>query len=134
MVDAVLKETIKVWPQVSKTLKVPHSYVEYQTAVKMLDELIDQVKDDENHLLTSLLEILAVIIDEYENEHYPIPEGEPRECLSLLMEEHGVHQKDLPEIGSQGVVSEILSGKRKLNTRQIKALSQRFNVSTAVFI
>jgi HTH-type transcriptional regulator / antitoxin HigA len=50
------------------------------------------------------------------------------------MEEHGLKQADLPEIGSQGVLSEILSGKRQLNARQIKLLSKRFKVSTAVFI
>jgi HTH-type transcriptional regulator/antitoxin HigA len=43
-------------------------------------------------------------------------------------------QKDLPELGSQGVVSEILSGKRELNLRQIKALSKRFNVPVSVFV
>jgi HTH-type transcriptional regulator/antitoxin HigA len=50
------------------------------------------------------------------------------------MEEHGLKQLDLSEIGSQGVVSEILSGKRQLNIRQIKILSKRFKVSPAVFI
>jgi HTH-type transcriptional regulator/antitoxin HigA len=50
------------------------------------------------------------------------------------MEEHDLRQSDLPEIGSQGVVSEILSGKRELNVRQIKELAQRFQVSPAVFI
>jgi len=49
-------------------------------------------------------------------------------------EEHHLKQSDLSEIGSQGVVSEILSGKRQLNTRQIKLLSARFHVSSAVFI
>jgi HTH-type transcriptional regulator/antitoxin HigA len=43
-------------------------------------------------------------------------------------------QNDLPEIGSQGVVSEILNGKRELNTRQIQALSRRFGVSSAAFL
>lgn len=50
-----------------------------------------------------------------------------------LMEEHGLTQSDLPEIGSQGVVSELLRAKRELNVRQIRALSQRFSVSPAVF-
>jgi HTH-type transcriptional regulator/antitoxin HigA len=49
------------------------------------------------------------------------------------MNEHGLRQSDLPEIGSQGVVSEILSGKRELNTRQIRVLAARFSVSPAVF-
>jgi len=51
-----------------------------------------------------------------------------------IIQEHGVRQGDLPEIGSQGVVSEILSGKRSLNTRQVKALGLRFGVSPVVFI
>jgi HTH-type transcriptional regulator/antitoxin HigA len=50
------------------------------------------------------------------------------------MSEHDLRQTDLPEIGSQGVVSEVLTGKRELNTRQIKRLAKRFNVSPAVFI
>ena len=50
------------------------------------------------------------------------------------MEEHGLKQADLPEIGSQGIVSEVLSGKRELNVRQIRALAKRFHVSPAVFI
>jgi HTH-type transcriptional regulator/antitoxin HigA len=50
------------------------------------------------------------------------------------MVEHGFKQSDLTEIGSQGVVSEILSGKRQLNIRQVKMLSKRFGVSPGVFI
>ena len=51
-----------------------------------------------------------------------------------IMDEHGLTQSDLPEVGSQGVVSDILRGKRDLNIRQIRALAQRFHVSPAVFI
>ncbi len=54
--------------------------------------------------------------------------------IRFLMEQHGLTQSDLPEIGTQGVVSEILRGKRELNVRQIKALSGRFNVPSSVFI
>jgi HTH-type transcriptional regulator/antitoxin HigA len=50
------------------------------------------------------------------------------------MEEHGLTQSDLPEVGSQGVVSDILRGKRELNVRQIRTLATRFHVSPAVFI
>ncbi len=53
--------------------------------------------------------------------------------LKFLMQEHNLTQSDLPEVGSQGVVSEILRGRRELNTRQIKALSKRFGVSPAAF-
>ena len=60
--------------------------------------------------------------------------GSPNETLRYLMGEHNLKQSDLPEIGSQGVVSEILKGKRTLNIRQIKELSTKFNVSPLVFI
>ena len=56
------------------------------------------------------------------------------EALKFLMEQHGLKQGDLKEIGSQGVVSEILTGKRELNIRQVRALSERFGVSTATFL
>jgi HTH-type transcriptional regulator/antitoxin HigA len=50
------------------------------------------------------------------------------------MEQHELNQSDLTEIGSQGVVSEILTGKRELNVRQIRLLSDRFGVSPATFL
>ena len=63
-----------------------------------------------------------------------MPKISGREMLRHLMDEHGVNQSALPEVGSQGVVSEILNGKRELNTRQIAALGKRFGVSPAVFL
>jgi HTH-type transcriptional regulator/antitoxin HigA len=53
---------------------------------------------------------------------------------SVTMKEHNLKQSDLAEIGSQGVVSEILTGKRVVNIEQIKRVSQRFHVSPLVFI
>ena len=50
------------------------------------------------------------------------------------MQEHGLRQADLPEIGSQGVVSGVLGGRRELNARQIKWLAKRLGVSPAVFV
>jgi HTH-type transcriptional regulator/antitoxin HigA len=61
-------------------------------------------------------------------------EGDPINALKALMEEHGLKQSDLTKIGIQGVVSEILSGKRQLNVRQLKLLSERFKVSPVVFV
>jgi HTH-type transcriptional regulator / antitoxin HigA len=69
-----------------------------------------------------------------EFEHHPISECSGVDVLRFLMEEHDLTQSDLPEIGSQGVVSEILRGKRELNVRQIRALAKRFHVSPGVFI
>ena len=134
MASVMLKETVKVWPKVSKSLSVPHNDKEYNRAVSLLDELIDTVGEDEKHPLASFMEILAIVIEDYENQHYAEPKGSPVESLKQLMKEHDINQSDLKEIGSQGVVSEVLSGKRNLNMRQIKLLAKRFNVSRAVFI
>ena len=107
---------------------------DYDERVALLNALIDTVHDDEAHPLAGLMEIAGEFIENYENTHYPMPEAEPRDALRYLMEEHGLKQGDLPEIGSQGVMSEILAGKRAINARQAKLLAARFNVSAAVFI
>ena len=134
VLDHELAETLKVWPAVSKVLSTLHTKRQYDKAVKLLDELIDDVSANDNSLIESLIDTLGTLIKDYENSHVPEPEADPIGCLKFLMEEHNLKQSDLKDIGSQGVVSEILSGKRQLNVKQIKALSKKFNVSPAVFI
>ncbi len=129
-----LDEVAKVWPLIDNVLALPHKEEEYQQLVALLDEVIDIVGEDESHPLASLMETLGTLVETYEMQTIPEISGNPIQTLQSLMEEYNLKQSDLPEIGTQGVVSDILSGKRKLNVRQIKALSKRFNVSTAVFI
>lgn len=132
--SANIEKIEKVWPLVSRFVSVPHTQEQYENAVKMLDELIDRIGEAENHPLASLMETLGTLIENYEKQTFPEPVADPMGVLKFLMEEHHLNQADLAEIGSQGVVSEILNGKRELNLRQIKSLSRRFNVSPAVFI
>ncbi|NKE72408.1 helix-turn-helix domain-containing protein [Candidatus Manganitrophus noduliformans] len=115
-------------------LGVLHSEEEYKNAVAVLDEIIDEIGQNENHPLAEMAEALALFIHSYEEAHFSLPESFGPEILKNLMEEHRLKQSDLPEIGSQGVVSEILSGKRELNVRQIAKLAERFGVSPAAFI
>jgi HTH-type transcriptional regulator/antitoxin HigA len=122
----------KAWSVVDKGLSI-RSGADYNKAVEMLNQLLDEVGDNESHPLFNFLEVLGTLIESYEEDHVKIPDVPAKEVLKYLMEEHGLTQADLSEIGSQGVVSEILRGKRELNTRQIKALSKRFGVSPAVF-
>lgn len=121
------------WSNISPLLTIRNEK-EYNAAVKRLNELIDEIGTNEKHPLYSLLDTLGTIIYVYEEEHYPIPEASGTDVLRFLMEEHSLAQSDLPEVGSQGVVSEILNGKRELNVRQIRALAEKFNVSAAVFV
>jgi HTH-type transcriptional regulator/antitoxin HigA len=106
----------------------------YNQLVRALDELIDEIGENEKHPLFRLMETIGSLIEIYEYENIPPVKGNPVEIIKMLMIEHNLTQKDLSELGSQGVVSEILNGKRILNTRQIKLLSERFNVSPIVFI
>ena len=106
---------------------------DYDLALGRLNSLIDEVGTDEGHPLYSLLDTLGTVVHAWEEQHYPMPKLEGAEALRFLMEEHNLTQSELPEVGSQGVVSEILGGKRVLNVRQICALSERFGVSPAVF-
>ncbi|MBW1909809.1 MAG: transcriptional regulator [Deltaproteobacteria bacterium] len=129
-----LKEIAKVWPDIQGIFSVPHNEKDYIKLVNLLDSVIDEVGDNESHPLSSLMETIGSLIEAYESQNIPDIEGNPIDTLKALMEEHGLKQSDLPELGSQGVISEILSYKRQLNVRQIKFLSKRFNVSPAVFV
>ena len=122
----------KAWAVVGGGLTVKNNK-DYEKAVMVLDQLLDEVEDNENHPLSGYLEALSLMIENYESEHFPMQGGSGAEALKFFMEEHKLTQEDLPEIGSQGVVSEVLHGKRSLNTRQIGALSKRFGISPAVF-
>jgi len=107
---------------------------EYHRAVAVLDDIVDEIGQQETHPLADLAESLALAIAAYEEVHVPIPDTPGPAILRALMEEHELSQSELPEIGSQGVVSEVLSGKRDLNIRQITRLATRFGVSPAVFL
>jgi len=106
---------------------------DYKKAVALLDRLLDEIGENQRHPLFGFLEVLGTLVENYESDHVDMKGATGRDVLKFLMDEHGLAQSDLPEIGSQGVVSEILHGRRELNTRQIKALSERFGVSPAAF-
>ena len=112
-----------------------HSKAQYNRMVQLMNGLVDEVGGNEKHPLADLLEIVGDLIAAYEARYYPIANAEPREVLRLLMEQNNLQQKDLAtELGSQSVVSEVLSGKREINTRQAKALAARFAVSPGAFL
>ena len=106
----------------------------YQRMTAMLEALLDETAGDENHPAMGLVDIVGDLIEDFESEHHPMPDVTGVQALKFLIEQHGIKQCDLHEIGSQGVVSEILAGKRELNIRQVRALSERFGVSPATFV
>ena len=107
---------------------------QYEEVLAVMDELMDQLSKDETSPIAGLVELLAERIQQYESRVHPWPENaSPSQVLRFLMDAHGLKQMDLSCIGSQGVVSEILNGKRDLNVRQIGQLSAMFSVSPATF-
>ena len=121
------------WTALRPLLSIRNEH-EYDCAVERLNHLLDEVGTDEQHPLYTLLDTLGTLLHAYEEQHHPMPECSGIDVLRFLMDEHGLTQSDLAEIGSQGVVSEILRGKRELNIRQVRLLAQRFHVSPAVFV
>jgi HTH-type transcriptional regulator / antitoxin HigA len=107
---------------------------DYDSAIQQMNELLDDIGDNERHPLYGLLDTLGTLLHAYEEQHHSIPGAGGIETLRYFMDEHGLSESDLPEIGSHEVVSKILSGSRELNIRQVRLLGKRFQVSPAVFI
>jgi len=130
--SAISSQVQRSWTKVSPLLQIRNEDG-YDLAVERLHALLDEVGTDEKHPLYSLLDTLGTVLHAYEEENHPMPKARGGEMLRFLMAEHHLTQSELPEIGTQGVVSDILRRKRELNVRQIRALSKRFNVSPSVF-
>ncbi len=127
------KQIIDSWTTVSSVLSPPDTDADLDRLIEFTGYLIDEIGANEDHPLMGMLHIAGTLIEGYESQHFPEPESDPIERLKYLMQEHGLKQKDLTEIGSPGVISEVLSGKRELNKRQIEELSKKFGCSPAVF-
>jgi HTH-type transcriptional regulator/antitoxin HigA len=109
-----------------------HSDEELAEYTRSLFELT--AKPDLTPYEEEAIELITLLVERYEQEHYPIPAAEPAEVLRFLLEQNGLSQRDIAaELGSESTVSLVLSGKRQLNRDHIARLSQRFNVSPAVF-
>lgn len=128
-----LKSVEDTWAY-AKTFLVVTTPEQYTRALDLVEILMTEIPDtQENHPLFDLLQTLATLISNYEDNHFKMESVPSNEVLKFLMEQHNLKQTDLPELGSQGVVSEILSAKRQLNIRQINFLCERFNISPNVF-
>jgi HTH-type transcriptional regulator / antitoxin HigA len=112
-----------------KSIKTKKQYKQYLT---LIDELIDC---PENSKEEEVLELLSILVEEYEQKNYSIEPPDPISAIKLRMYEEGLKNKDLvPYIGSASRVSEVLSGKRALSLEMIKKLHKEFGVSAEVLL
>jgi HTH-type transcriptional regulator/antitoxin HigA len=105
---------------------------DYQSALKRLDKIFDSepgTKEGDE------LELLALLIEDYEDKHYPIGPPDPVEAIKFRMEQLGMKQKDLGEIlGLKSRASEILNKKRKLTLKMIRAINKELRIPTEILI
>lgn len=131
-----IQDTIQCWKKISPVIHEPQNVDDYEKLSSLLDNLLDIIGEDESHELMGLIDVISHMLSMYDDGHYQsLEQGTGISALKFLMEQHNLKQTDFKnEIGSQGVVSEILNGKRQLNVAQIRKLSERFKVSPATFI
>ncbi|MFN0188076.1 MAG: type II toxin-antitoxin system HigA family antitoxin [Bacteroidia bacterium] len=112
--------------KVIKTLK------EYQKALKRFDIIFDAKR---NSKLGDELELLSLLIDNYEKDKFPIDLPDPIEAIKFRMEQLGYKQKDLAEVmGLKSRVSEILNRKRKLTLEMIRKLNEVLGIPTEILV
>jgi HTH-type transcriptional regulator/antitoxin HigA len=105
---------------------------DYEQALERLDVIFDSKKGTKNG---DELEILGILIENYENENFPIDLPDPVEAIKFRMEQLGYNQTDLANvIGLKSRASEILNRKRKLSLEIIRQLHEKLNIPTDVLI
>lgn len=67
-----IEEVTKAWPRLSRAVRVPHNESEYRELVQLLDHLTDEVGENEQHPLASLMDVLGVLIEKYEDDNVPV--------------------------------------------------------------
>ncbi|HEX4044508.1 MAG TPA: helix-turn-helix domain-containing protein [Gammaproteobacteria bacterium] len=117
--------------------KKPKNAREYAALEKILDKLIDEVRDNDRHPLTIVMQIIGENLEQYDNEHYPAIGDNINDIdmVKYLMKSHNLPQVDLADIfGGQSNVSKYLNGERPLSKNQIVGLKKRFGISADFFV
>ncbi len=115
-------------------LRPIRSEEEYDRIVALMNGFFDVIGDNEDRPLSSLLDLVGELVEDYDGDHFSIEASEPREVLRNLIEMRGLKQEDLADVVAQSNLSAILAGKRKISATLASRLAKCFNVSSAVFV
>jgi HTH-type transcriptional regulator/antitoxin HigA len=129
-----LEKAVQHWHMIAPVVDTPKTPEEYHKLLANLKDAIKLVENRPNSPLSGLIDAMARAVHEYEGNMMAESQGGALPALKYLIKLHGIKQSQLKEIGSQGVVSEVLNGKRSLTLRHVRELSKRFKVSPNVFI
>lgn len=136
-IDYIDQKTNKKFHLPISVFKKPSNAKEYSKLEKILDNLIDQVRDNDKHPLAIAMQIIGENLEQYDNEHYPMIGHHINEIdmIKYLMKTRHLHQIDLADIfGGQANVSKFLNGERSLSKNQIVGLKKRFGISADFFV
>ncbi|MBU2950029.1 transcriptional regulator [Tamlana agarivorans] len=105
---------------------------DYNEALERLEVIFDATPNSKEG---DEAEILSLLIENFENKHYPIEAPDPIEAIKIRMEEMNLKQKDLiGVIGGKSRVSEVLNKKKRLTVEMIRALEHVLNISASVLV
>ena len=108
---------------------------EYERLLAQVEQLMERDEEELSPEESRLLDLLTTLIEQYEEQQYPMGPVSPHDMLRHLMEARGLTHKDMwPLFGSKGVASEVLNGKRAISKTHAKKLAEFFHVSPALFI
>jgi len=100
------------------------------TAAVLMERPEDEISEEEGRLL----ELLSILIEEYENRAHPLPKAEPHKMLAYLLEEKNMKPSDLWTVLPKSRVSEILNGKRSISKTQARQLADLLRVPVDLFV
>lgn len=107
-------------------IKIIKTESEYEEALERINELFDAKPNTKQE---DELELLSLLVEKYEEEHYVIEPPHPIDAIKFRMDQMGLKQKDLIEcFGDKSKVSDVLNLKRKLNLRFIRNLNEKFHI------
>lgn len=107
---------------------------DYEAALERCYELM-QKEVKANSTIADELEVLSILVKNYEEKHHPVPQPNPIEAIKFRLEQSGLDEKELNKIlGGRSRKSEILSGKRKLSLNMIRELHDKLKISGDILI
>jgi HTH-type transcriptional regulator/antitoxin HigA len=111
-------------------IRILKNEADYEAALAEIEKLMEGIEPDADRL-----ELLALLVRDYEDKHYPIDMPDAVEAITFRMEQMGLTRKDLERyIGSKSKVSEVLSGKRRLSLSMIRALHEGLGIPAEVLL
>jgi HTH-type transcriptional regulator/antitoxin HigA len=129
-----IEQISQSWQNIAPLLVPVFSEEDCDRREEQLRNLIKLNQSKKDAQISYLIKSIALTIEEYEKNKFPMEKATGIEVLQYLMEEHGLNVSDFPEIGNQELVLDLLNRKQELNLRMIKVLAKRFGVSEQTFL